>query len=769
MQTRKGNHVKIFGFWMLLLVIPLFFPAGLLAQETDSEETGSFKKSAPSPFSDASEEIRKEKEPFRKKDRGIKGKKGKRERETKEDKRIKSDKKFEKIKKGKEMEECLPTEEEDCPPAEEEDKKEQPLSPFEAYVRGQTESPTLWDIDQFGYDLFKRPPSTFAPADMVPVGPDYLLGPGDELVITLWGKINSDFLAVIDPEGKISLPDAGMLPLSGLTFAGAKTYLEKELSRYYRPSEVKMNISMGRLRSLRAFVVGKAARPGSYTLSSFSTLINAVFASGGPSKSGTMRDIQLKRSGKTIVHFDLYDFLLKGDKTKDVRLLPEDVIFIPSIGPLVGIAGHIKNPAIYELKEEVRLLDLIEMAGGLTAIAFQGRVQVQRVEDHRLTTFFEGNLIEIAGDPKKNLLLKDGDIARIFPVMEGGSIVILSGAVGAPGEFGVTTGVTRVKDVLEQAGGLLYYAFEEGDITRVRVTQKGPQTEYIKINFKKALEADPAHNVPLEMNDSIFVRSVPEWQLYRKVQIKGEVLFPGEYTITRGDTLRALVDRAGGFTEKAYLKGAVFTRESVRELQGKHLTETIDRLEQQLISSGAGTLETATTQESALLQKSALDQRKELLVKLRAAKPLGRVSLDLETPDTFRTLSSDIVLEEGDVLFVPERPSSVQVMGSVYNQGSYLYASEVSISDYLKKSGGMGRDADDDEIYVLKVDGTAVSRRAHNKSFFLDGFMRLKLDPGDTIVVPEKIEKIAWLRETKDVVQILFQIAVTAGVLIPLF
>ncbi len=766
-------------FPLSIFFIFTFSFSGLLAQEMAVPL-----RKAPSPFSDALLDTQEKKEQFRKKSfRGQRGdmkgdseiKAGEIEEIRKEIKELKENQ-LEQL-NAKTRDDCPPTTLEGYSPTEA-DSDEPFLSPFEAYVRGEMDSFALRDIDQFGYNLFRlpayrpqpincrRPLSRFAPAETTPVGPDYLLGPGDELKITLWGKLNMDYAPIIDAEGKIVFPEIGVLHLAGLTFAETKGYLEKELSRYYRASEVQINISMGRLRSIRIFVIGKVQRPGSYTLSSRSSLINAVLSSGGPTKSGTLRDIQVKRNGETIVHFDLYDFLLKGDKTNDVRLMPEDVIFVPSVGPLVGIVGHVKNPAIYEMKDDLRLLDLIDMAGGLTATAFKGRVQVQRIQDHQLISFFEGNLVDVTKEGEKNLLLQDGDIVRIFPVIEERRTVILSGAVGSPGEFGITPGVTRVKDLINQAGGLLYYAFAEGNITRVKVTQEGPKTEYIPIHLKKALKGDPSHNILLEMNDYIFVRSIPEWQLYRKVQLNGEVQFPGEYTIKQGEAISSVIRRAGGFTEKAYLKGAVLTRESVKALQRRHLDETIARLEQRLLSHVAGDLDTVISNESALLEKGALEQRQLLLARLKAIQPLGRLPIELGPLDAFEGSFSDIPLEEGDTLVVPERPSSVQVLGSVYNQGSYLYSQKMELWDYITKSGGIGKDADEDEMYILKVDGTAVSRRLTDRFFFSSTFANLELDPGDTIVVPEKIDRIPWLREFKDIVQILYQMAVTAAVVI---
>ena len=258
------------------------------------------------------------------------------------------------------------------------------------------------DIRQFGYDLFGQAPSSFAPVDVIPVGPDYILGPDDELWISVWGQINSVNNYVVDREGKITVPKSGVIYIAGLNYAKATKLIEERFSTLYKPSAVKINVSMGRLRTIGIFVVGKVDKPGSYNVSSLSTLINALFAAGGPSKDGTMRDIQLKRNGETVVHFDLYDFLLNGDKSKDIRLMPQDVIFVPSVGPLVGMAGNVKSPAIYELKGDTRVLDLIGEAGGTNGTAYNDRLQLLRVNKEQEQALEEVNLSEISKGSEKN-------------------------------------------------------------------------------------------------------------------------------------------------------------------------------------------------------------------------------------------------------------------------------------------------------------------------------------------------------------------------------
>lgn len=646
-------------------------------------------------------------------------------------------------------------------------------SEFEQYVSGKVLSTISTNISQFGYDLFRKPPSTFAPVENVPVGPDYVIGPGDGIRIAVWGKIEGQWNIVVDRDGNVSLPKVGILGVTGLTFKELKEVLYRELSKYYTGFE--MNVSMGALRTIMVYVVGNAKRPGAYTVSSLSTLINALFEAGGPSKTGTMRDIQVKRNGKTIVNFDMYDFLLKGDKTKDVRLIPEDVIFIPPVGPLVGIAGNIKNPAIYELKGETKLIDLIYMAGGLTGVAFKGRVQVQRIKDHQFKTLFEGDLINIEKNVEKNFALSDGDLVKIYSVVEIKTTISISGAVANPGEYGIVPGVTKVKDVISLAGGLLYYASNQAELTRVRVTQSGPQTERLVVELPKAMKDAPHHNLPLEINDYLFVRTVPEWRLYQTVTITGEVKFPGTYTIKKGEKLSSLIERSGGYTDKAYLRGVVFTRERVRELQQRQIDEMVDRLERELLSVGTAEVATAISPEDAKIKEFEIRQKREFVAKLRIVKAKGRIAIKIVQPELLKKTPYDIELEEGDSLFIPSNPQSVQVIGSVYNQTAFVYDKDKGVSSYIDLAGGYTENADEKRIYILKADGTAVRPGGSflGISWSKDSnrweFGSHDIEPGDTIVVPEKLERIAWMREVKDITQILYQIAVTAGVLIVVF
>ncbi len=628
------------------------------------------------------------------------------------------------------------------------------------------------DIRQFGYDLFAQPPSTFAPLDKTPVGPDYVIGPGDELDISVWGRVEGQWDATVDRDGKITLPKIGSLGVAGLTFGELKDLLKKEFSKYYKGFE--MSVSMGSLRSIRVYVVGYAQYPGAYTISSLSTLVNALFEAGGPGKTGSMRDIQLKRNGKTITHFDLYDLLLKGDKSRDVRLMPEDVVFIPPVGPLAAIVGNVHNPAIYELAGETRVAQLIALAGGLDPVAFKNRVQIERIVDNTKQVVFESNLEEIG---QKDIKLDSGDIVQIFPIVQDFRMVKIGGAVQREGEYGFRHGMT-VKDLITMSGGLKYYAYgKEAELMRIKLTQEGPRTEKIMISPERALSGDPASDIPLEENDSLFIRTIPDWKRYQVVTISGEVKYPGTYTFKKGERLSSLIERAGGYTDQAYLRGAVFVRQSVKEIQQKGIEEMADRLQKEIISQGAAAAASALPDDVAS-QKLESDEKQKFVDYLRSLQAAGRLTIRLAYLRLLKGSRYDITLEDGDTLYIPTQNSVVNVLGAVMAEGSFVYSDKLGYKDYVRMSGGFARTADTSNIYVIKADGSA--RKASNGFLGWDplksrweistfGEKTKELEPGDIIVVPEQLQSTAWLRNIKDITQILMQIAVVAGVVLKLY
>ncbi len=642
-------------------------------------------------------------------------------------------------------------------------------SEFETYVRTKLPKGMSKNIKQFGYNLFLNAPTTFAPVSNLPVGPEYVIGPGDEIRINVWGKFEGNWSVTVDRNGNIFIPTVGTIGVAGLTFRELKEVLHKEISKYYTGFE--MNVYMGSLRSITVYVVGNARKPGAYTVSSLSTLVNALFAAGGPSKSGSMRDIQVRRRGKTIVHFDLYNLLLRGDKSEDIRLMPEDVIFIPPVKKLVAVVGSVKKPAIYEIKHETTVGEVISMAGGISDIAFKGRVQIERISKEGHQTLFES-------DMKKAMKLKirGGDIIKVFQSLDDRRTVKIEGAVYSPGEYGFKKGM-RVKDLIALAGGLKYYAYvKQAELTRVTPTPQGPITKVIHINLERALAGDPEHNILLQQDDYILIRNIPEWELYNTVVISGEVKFPGVYTFKKGERLSSLIQRAGGFTEKAYLKGAVFTRESVKEIQQRQINEMIDRLETELLSVASAAVAVATSPDEAKIIQMENEQKRRFLARLRTVKAKGRITIRLSPNiEDLKNSPFDIELMDGDKLYIPSNPGTVQVIGSVYNQNVFIYSPGRGYEYYLKLAGGYTENADKDNVYILKVDGTALKVKEGDKGIVWNSERKrweritAAVEPGDTIVVPEKLTRIAWMRNVKDITQIMFHIMATTGVLISAF
>ncbi len=251
----------------------------------------------------------------------------------------------------------------------------------------------------FGASLFNNTPSTFAPVDNIPVTPDYVIGPGDEIRLQVWGQVNQRGSFVVDRTGSIALPEVGTIHVAGLQFSQLSDFLKSQLGRVYRNFD--LNANLGQLRSIQIFVVGQARQPGTYTIGSLSTLLNALFASGGPLPQGSLRDIQVKRGGETITHFDLYDLLLRGDKTKDIRLEPGDVIFIPDVGPQVAVAGSVTTPGVYELRGEKSFNQVVALAGGVTNVAAGSKVRVERIDKHEQRSVIDVDLASGDSPPSR--------------------------------------------------------------------------------------------------------------------------------------------------------------------------------------------------------------------------------------------------------------------------------------------------------------------------------------------------------------------------------
>jgi polysaccharide biosynthesis/export protein len=737
----------------------------------------------------------------------------------------------------------------------------EPLTEFQRYVAasiGQV-------LPIFGTSLFEQVPATFAPLDHIPVSPDYVIGPGDELQITAWGQVNFSRHLLVDRTGQVFLPDVGQIAVAGLKYGDATPALRTNIARIYKNFD--LSVSMGRLRSIQIFVVGEARRPGSYTVSSLSTLVNAVFASGGPSSRGSMRTIELKRGEQVVRRFDLYDLLLHGDKSKDAWLVPGDVILIPAAGARAAIAGSVEHPGIYELTSRMTLGDAIQLAGGVSPLAAGQEAILERVADgtalevHRLSLTADGLATE----------LRNGDIVRLLPVvLRFENAVTLRGNVADPGRFPWRPGM-RISDLIPNQQMLLTrdYWTERNRLTVAADASKGgsqkinsaqnmdspvetgvepnapakpgfdplsqpldrplsgtrvlyreqarntqgdsslgaatsddgpplrsflPQniiqpsapeinwdyavierldnqnltTRLVPFNLGKVvLKHDPSEDLALEPGDVVTVFSkadfsVPRTQQSKQVRLEGEIAMAGVYTAEPGDTLRNLVARAGGLSPNAYLYGAQFTRESTRREQQKRYDDFLTQLEKD-VNQGAANLSgrVISAEQAATAQASVASQR-ELIDRLRQVPINGRIVLDLDPTSRGVNALPNVALENGDRLYVPSRPLTVSVVGSVYEQAAFLFDEDLKVGDYLKKAGGPSRSADHSHMFVIRADGSVVARST-SVGPFSSRFESLPVHPGDTLVVPTYINRTTFVRGLMDWSQIFSNLALGAA------
>ncbi len=408
------------------------------------------------------------------------------------------------------------------------------------------------DLEQFGYDLFAGAPTTFAPATDVPVSSDYIIGPGDEIHVQLYGKSNLTTDLTVDRDGVISFPEIGPLTIAGLTFQEMKDLVGREVEE--RTIGVDVSVSMGRLRSIRVFVLGEVFRPGSYTVSGLSTLTNALFTSGGVQKIGSLRHVQLKRSGEVVSEMDLYDLLIRGDTSSDVRLMPGDVIFIPPVGPLVGVAGEVLRPAIYEMSGPMTARQLIELAGGLRPTAYRDLVQLERIEDGRRVTY------DMSAEGSKEWPLQNGDLLKVFSITDQDErAIFLEGNVVRPGKRQYFEGM-RLLDVIQSPDDLLpetYFSY--GLIERENELNREP--EYVGFDLRQALiDGREEANVLLKPRDRIYVFHRAHFREAPHVRALGEVRSPGDFEYRKDMRVLDLILAAGGLTRDAWMPTAELMR-----------------------------------------------------------------------------------------------------------------------------------------------------------------------------------------------------------------
>jgi polysaccharide export outer membrane protein len=714
-------------------------------------------------------------------------------------------------------------------------------------------------LKPFGYDLFDRQISTFAPSTNVPVPADYVVGAGDELEVQLYGSKNTTLRLTVGRDGRVSFPQLGPISVAGQTFNAVKAGIEARVE--HQMIGVRASVSMGDTRTIRVFVLGDAKRPGSYTISGLGTISSALFAAGGVQPIGSLRTIQLKRQGTLVRQLDLYDMLIRGDTTDDAKLLPGDVIFIPPIGPTVTVDGEVHRPAIYEIRNESTVKDVVRLAGGLTPEADTVKAALTRIDDARHRIVLQ---VDVSSAASASESVRNGDmlrVSRLRPTLDAGivvdgyvyttgafayhdgmrltdvirsvdelkpnadlhyilirrelppdrritvlsadleaalrapgspadlqlsardhltvfdlqssrdrviqpliddlklqsnigrpdAVVRIEGRANVPGEYPLEVGMT-VRDLVRAGGGLSDAAYGgQAELTRyIVVNGESRSTELIPIDLAAALRGDPAANQQLEPFDSLSIKEVQAWTDREEVVLRGEVKFPGRYSIKKGETLRSVLLRAGGVTTFAYPEGSVFTRKDLRDREQKQLDLLAVRMQSDVTFLA---LEGVAANQSGA--SNALSVGQQLLLQLHQARAVGRLVINVPALMREPTGSQyDVVLRRDDQLIVPKLLQEVTVIGEVQTATSHLYRPGLLRNDYIALSGGETRRADKGRTYVVRADGSVVASSAR---WFMGN---QDIRPGDTIVVPLNAEHMPPLPLWQAVSQILYNVAI---------
>jgi len=621
-------------------------------------------------------------------------------------------------------------------------------------------------LHQFGYDFFDTQATSFAPVLDTPVGPDYVLGPLDSLSIHVWNvpeqSLNRSYIVPVERDGMIVIPQIGAIPVGGLTFSQAERAITNRLSAHLKRFEV--HVAMARLRTIKVYVVGEVVRPGAYEISSLATVSNALYAACGPARSGSLRQIRLVRDNQALGEIDFYQFLMAGDRRQDARLQSGDVIVVPPLGPIAAVSGAVKRAAIYELNPGTRLVDLLQLAGGVTPSANLQRCQLLRLDQDKGRIMIDidlGKIIDASGRKRPtangaDLALQDGDFLRVASVpTQVVNVVTLAGAVKNPGPYEFRPGMA-VRDILKADQFTVDAYMDKAEI--VRTNPLTYETKVISFSPKDLFDNGKADDIPLQRMDQIVVGT--QMRPPSVVFVEGEVRRPGYFTLETGEKLSSILKRAGGFSATAFPEGIVLVRESVRKRQqvelDRFLASERQRLTAQSAALAAGTVGMSTVGAAAgqAAEQQVLSLRLQQLEAVTARVELGRVVINVRSLEELESSEDDIMLESKDRIAIPQPPKTVSVIGSVKNPSTVVYRVGLNLEDYVQQSGGMTEDASKSEMYVVKANGSTEG-----------AYVRIKdMKPGDTIVIPQKIEaKTPQLSLWQSVASIVGSVALAAA------
>jgi len=669
-------------------------------------------------------------------------------------------------------------------------------------------------LEYFGYQIFKQVPAAFEPSAIGPVDPGYLLGVGDVIRLTVWGQAEFQYELEVDREGRVFIPNVGQVFVLGTPLRDLQQKLKNTLAKYYSglatsPPRVLLDVTIAKLRPLRVFVMGEVKQPGGYTISTYATVFNALYAVGGPLVRGSLRGVKVLRDNKVVATVDLYDYLLRGDQTSDVRLQNNDLIFVPPRGKSVAIRGEVRRPAIYELKENEQLRTLIDFAGGLLPTAYVENAQIdrvkpfdQRTKDTKDRIVVDLSLKEVIKKGGQDFVLFDADEVQVFSVLdEKKNYVTIEGSVWRPGRFELAD-IKSVRNLVNAAEGVLPRTYLER-AHLIRLNEDEITTTVIPFNLGELL-ADVSHDISLHPRDRVVVYSTEVTEIKdRVISIHGQVKKPGTYALKDTMSLMDLILEAGGFGEGADTVQAEVSRLRPEGLRGDSLAIILQvpltkdfsqnevtlndpakkfllrHRDQVLIRPNPDyrlqqnvTIEGEFTYPGVFSIKRKGEKLSEILT--RAGGPttisyLGgaqyyrngvRLIVDLEEAYYQKDPDNDIVVLGGDRIIVPQRPRTVLVTGEVNKPGLYSFIKGAAVSDYLERAGEVTDSAD----YALLTLPTGETRKV--------GFGLFSKNPkvleGSSIYVvkepsePPEEKKIDWGATIKDS----FAIAASAATII---
>ena len=532
---------------------------------------------------------------------------------------------------------------------------------FERFV--QRQAGAGMDVQRFGADLVSGGYDNRG-AELSPLVPaDYVVAPGDEVLLTLWGSVDADLRLVVDRGGRINIPRVGPVQVSGVRHGDLADVVSRRVAQVFK--NFQLSVTLGQLRGIRVFVTGYVVKPGTYTVSSLSTVVSALMRAGGPASSGSFRSIEVRRGGQLLSTFDLYDLLLKGDRAADRVVQAGDVVHVGPVGVQVGFIGSVNKPTVLELKPGETVADALQIAGGFSAVADRSRLAVERLKDRQAARVAQ---LDLPADLKQPL--SHGDVLRAFSAV---------------------------------------------DI------------------------------------------AMPAQRQSKRVRVEGEVVRPAEYVLPEGSTIADALRLAGGFTLNAYVFATEFNRESVRISQQENYDRALRDFETELARNTASRRVTSADEATGLA--SSTRGGSVLIDRLKLLKPSGRVVLQL--PVDGRDLP-DLALEDGDRLFIPPKPTTVGIFGSVFNASSYLHLPGRTLDDYVRLAGGPTKGADEGSVFVVRANGNVLSSRQTSSSWFSRGIGigKTNAEPGDTVFVPEEMDKSSFMQSAKDWTLLLFQLGI---------